>query len=122
MDTIENITERTALTKLRLSNHELLIEKGRHKGLSESERLCPFCTDHIESEEHFAIKCRTFTPLREELYNKITHIFPFFLSVNESDKFKLLMKEPEAAHITAEYLHKMFETRKLLVEKHKIHD
>ena len=27
---LKNIQERTCLTKLRLSNHELMIEKGRH--------------------------------------------------------------------------------------------
>ena len=47
LDGVKNISERTALTKLRLSNHDLLIEKGRHQGLSKHDRLCPFCENSI---------------------------------------------------------------------------
>ena len=103
LDGVKNISERTALTKLRLSNHDLLIEKGRHQGLSKHDRLCPFCENSIETEEHFLIKCQTFSPLRKELYNKIKHELPFFTRVNENQKFVVLTSEPSAAHITANY-------------------
>merc|ERR1711954_559237 len=38
-----NVSDRTALTKLRLSDHTLVIEKGRHQNINESDRTCPFC-------------------------------------------------------------------------------
>ena len=38
-----NVQDRIALTKLRLSNHELMIEKGRHIKIDKSKRVCPFC-------------------------------------------------------------------------------
>ena len=41
LDSIKNIKDRTALTKIRLSNHNLMIEKGRHQGLEEWQTLCP---------------------------------------------------------------------------------
>ena len=43
---IENEKHRKALTRLRLSCHPLLIEKGRHHKIPipKTERFCPFCT------------------------------------------------------------------------------
>ena len=64
-----HIDSRIALTKIRLSNHDLMIEKGRHSGVNKTERFCPFCTDIVESEEHFLLRCATFP-----LY--VLHLFP----------------------------------------------
>ena len=44
---IRNVKIRTQLTKFRLSDHHLMIEKGRHKGLDKSIRICPFCLDKV---------------------------------------------------------------------------
>ena len=60
LDSIKNIKDRTALTKICLSNHDLMIEKGRHQGLQENLRLCPFCDNKIENEQHFIIDCHTY--------------------------------------------------------------
>jgi hypothetical protein len=40
------------LTKFRLSNHNLTIEKGRHLRIPVKERLCPFGCKDIEDEFH----------------------------------------------------------------------
>ena len=37
------IATRIAVSRLRLSNHELMIEKGRHLKLDVNQRICPFC-------------------------------------------------------------------------------
>ena len=39
---IQSIKERTALTKLRLSNHALMIEKGRHQKIDKTNITVPF--------------------------------------------------------------------------------
>ena len=44
------IEERTALTKFRLSNHLLMIEKGRHLQIEKAARYCPFCPFKVEDE------------------------------------------------------------------------
>ena len=72
LDSIKNIKNRTAFTKIRLSNHELMIEKGRHQGLQENQRLCPFCDNQIENEQHFAMECPTYNVLRQNLFDNIT--------------------------------------------------
>ena len=64
---------RKCLAQLRLSSHNLSIEKGRHckpKILVE-KRLCKFCNINcIESEEHFLLHCPpgiALTILKKEL-------------------------------------------------------
>ena len=61
-----------ALTKLRISAHSLLIEKGRHfrPKLERKNRLCRICNE-IEDEEHFLLYCQKFTDLRSELFTKL---------------------------------------------------
>ena len=39
---IQNINDRVAMTKLRLSNHHLMIEKGRYTNIDRKNRVCPF--------------------------------------------------------------------------------
>ena len=42
------------------------IEKGRHLGLSQAERLCKLCnTNNIENEYHFLLACPTYRNLRK---------------------------------------------------------
>ena len=60
-----NFEQRRAITKLRCSDHSLEIEKGRHKGLDRSKRVCPLCEDPtIEDEEHFILHCKSYKHIR----------------------------------------------------------
>jgi hypothetical protein len=58
-----NITRE--LTKLRLSSHNLLIEKGRYfrPKIKRENRLCSQC-NQIEDEQHFLIHCTKFAIVR----------------------------------------------------------
>ena len=64
---VRNTKHRQMLTKLRLSNHQLMIECGRHKKIPKEERLCEICHDGIEDEIHFMIKCKPLQQLRYPL-------------------------------------------------------
>ena len=55
---IRNTRLRQILTKFRLSNHRLMIERGRHLKLDVEDRKCPMCEINIEDEKHFLITCR----------------------------------------------------------------
>ena len=48
------------LSKLRISNHNLEIERGRHRGLQAKERICKLhvCLKEVEDEIHFLLKCK----------------------------------------------------------------
>ena len=50
---VNNTKNRTTLTKFRLSNHTLMIEKGRHQNIDKNHRFCPCCPTRIEDEMHF---------------------------------------------------------------------
>ena len=50
-----NLKHKIAISRFRLSNHTLMIEKGRHLKIDRNERKCYFCEDKIENEEHFLI-------------------------------------------------------------------
>ena len=59
--------QRKAIAKLRCSNHQLEIEKGRHRNTPREERICKTCADNsIEDEDHFLLKCRLYDHLRTE--------------------------------------------------------
>ena len=59
-----------ALSLFRLSNHNLLIEKGRHARpqIERHERFCFNCKDEIENEIHFVTKCPLYEDERKKLY------------------------------------------------------
>ena len=61
---------RKCFTKLRLSDHELEIERGRYFKIPREDRLCKSC-HVIENEEHFLLKCKSNNKLRLELLNKL---------------------------------------------------
>ena len=57
---IKNKNVQQALTRLRVSSHNLLIERGRHSRpiIRRGERICKFCSlNEIDDEMHFLSKC-----------------------------------------------------------------
>ena len=62
-----NTVHKKAISRFRLSNHPLMIEKGRHLKIDRNERKCYFCKDDIEDEKHFLIKCPLFYKQKKPL-------------------------------------------------------
>jgi hypothetical protein len=105
---------RRALSKLRISNHSLLIETGRytipitHRDL----RCCPMCqpTDIVEDEIHFLLFCPTFSHIRDAL-----------IWANIGDNIKALSPENQIIYLVnsggntikhvANYIYQAFELR-----------
>ncbi len=88
---VKNISERKHITKFRLSNHRLMIEVGRHKGLIKEERFCPFCPDKVEDEYHFLVECTTYREQREHFLGPILRLIPNFSDFSTTDKIEILM-------------------------------
>ena len=67
---VSNFKYRNAITKLRTSSHDLMIEIGRRgvTRLPQEQRLCKIC-NVIEDESHFLLSCRLFNTERERLLN-----------------------------------------------------
>ena len=86
---------RKLFTKLRISAHDLKIERERYQypSIPVEERLCTSC-GVIENEIHFVMTCSAhsqFTRVREKFLNEIVDIVPEFADMSTQDKFIFIM-------------------------------
>ena len=73
---------RRELSKFRISNHNLMIEEGRQKGIPRELRICKSCDlGCVEDEYHFVIICPAYEKLRKKFipnkFLKFTSILIF---------------------------------------------
>ena len=94
LNTIRNVKRRIQLSKLRLSNHVLMIEKGRQYGIEPGNRLCPLCLNgNVEDEFHFLLKCKTYSHLRKNLLENTERLFPNFGNMSGWNQMKTLLRD-----------------------------
>ena len=116
---VRNRSQRMHITRLRISAHNLNIERGRYKGLTIAQRVCKYCPpprsyssqtptlsggtlpneNNIDDEIHFLNKCKTFLTSRNCLYKKFAALEPTFETCTENQKFKRLLN-PNTAQET----------------------
>ena len=100
------------LSKLRVSAHELLIERSCYfkPQVTREKRLCTTC-DKVENGEHFMLRCSKFPLLRNDLFNKL-NIDYHDLSPNVDQSFKIFnrlmnpvnVEETKHAKVVCEYI------------------
>ena len=117
---VKYVKERIALTKLRLSNHILMIEKGRHQDIDKNLRFCPFCPRLVEDEQHFVTRCPQYRYIRSDLLRNATTIIPTIHNHCDDIKFVYLMSQTPS--LIAKFANKAFELREFLLEKHRPFD
>ena len=120
LDDLQCVKERIAFTKLRLSNHILMIEKGRHLNIDKSIRFCPFCPNIVEDEKHFLIVCGKYKHLRAELLRHAKVIIPTIHNRCNDQKFLNLISDVPTQ--VSRFIFKSIELREFLLAKHKIND
>ena len=94
LNQVKNISHRKAMSRFRLSNHSLLIEKGRHlrPPLERNDRKCFICKNVIEDEKHFLITCPLYENQREILFQNCRVNSSLFDSlISEENKFIFIM-------------------------------
>jgi hypothetical protein len=64
---ISNFEYGKLITKLRISEHNLLTEKGRHLNIPREQRLCSHCKC-IDDEKHFLLHCTINSDLRSSFF------------------------------------------------------
>ena len=118
-----NISLRKELTKLRISNHDLLIERGRYclPKVPREERLCPVCSKQtIEDEIHFIFDCPFYSKERENLrqslldsqnidlnsMNRVQQINALFISSSQETHTALSQHIFSCVKKRKEHLHK----------------
>ena len=104
---------RVALTRLRLSSHQLHIETGRYaqNRIERAQRYCILCDGKdIEDEFHFVLICPIFKSLRTK------YIKPFYHRRPSVMKFIQLMclENENIVRNTSKYLHEAFALRQSL--------
>ena len=120
LTSVRNVEKRTAISKIRLSNHNLMIEKGRHLGLDINQRNCPFCTkDLLEDESHLLLTCKTFSHLRENLFSVAKETIPTFEHLSKEEQLKQLLINDNIIHATGTFLHKALTVRRFLLNRHR---
>ena len=91
---LKNVNERRNLTRLRISAHNLNIEKGRHKRpvkVPKEDRVCDLCSE-VEDEFHYVINCQKFNTARGILFDNLFDFWVGFESLISEEKFLKLMK------------------------------
>ena len=90
---IKNQNIRAAVAKLRLSSHNLLIEKGRHFKLKVEDRVCPHCNNSaIQDEFHALMICTKYEMERQILLNKFESHIDNWQNLGDKDKFNIIFK------------------------------
>lgn len=113
---IKNVNTRIAYSKFRLSDHNLMIEKGRYEDLDKTARLCPFCKNQVEDEKHFLLKCPIYRFRQSRLSFALEKNLSFrFYTTDE--KFHYLMTENHRE--VALFIFKAFELRSFLITNPK---
>ena len=114
---IKNTSARIQMTKLRLSNHSLMIEVGRFTNIPKEMRFCPFCRETVETEVHFLLNCPTYKFLRLKFLNPIYRINPGFNLFTEEQKFEYIMCTVDINLVN--YVHSSFQLRSFLTSNPK---
>ena len=106
---------RMTMSKFRLSNHNLMIEIGRHKKISKELRFCPLCPNEIEDEMHFVMSCKGFDKQRKDFFTKIDEENSHFRNLNNFEKFKFLFIDNDTINATAHYIQQNLLLREILI-------
>ena len=114
LDQIENAKHKISLSRFRLSNHNLLIEKGRHMRprLERNERKCFNCKEEVEDECHFVIECPLYTEERKLLFGCCKQNCKNFDSLTKEQKFIFIFTN-ESANVTKILAKFIFQSSKI---------
>jgi hypothetical protein len=91
---VKNTNHRRALTALRISSHQLRIERGRYNRpvTPRNLRICQHCeSDEIEDESHFLLSCIKYNDLRKTLFKSISDECNSFNDMSDEHKFKFML-------------------------------
>ena len=110
LDFIKEKKYRFALTRFRLSSHDLAIERGRYENIARIDRICVFCNSNfVESEYHFLLACPFYRELRQRFLK------PYFGHWPTLHKFDDLMCKSNKTVILnlAKFIYFAFKSRQL---------
>ncbi len=105
---IKPFKERQILSKYRLSDHDLEIERGRHRQTwtEREQRICRHCDlQQIEDEKHFLMMCPKYLHVRETFLPRFKALIPSFTELSDSEIMPFLLGEDDkTAALAAKYV------------------
>ena len=115
LNQVENSKHKKSLSRFRLSNHPLLIERGRHMRprLERCDRKCFRCSSDVEDECHFVIKCPLYIKERNCLLDACRKTCLSFDSMSEEQKFIFILsnEDIDITRVFAGFLFRSFKIR-----------
>ena len=116
VDQLNMLKDRAPLAKLRLSAHNLEIERGRYMQVNREERLCKLCHNkNIEDEKHFILHCTKYESQRNVLISKLSYFKNYDKqSKTEAEYIKLLLNNKcrKTLRLISSFINQSFELRK----------
>ena len=129
LNLVRNRNQRSFLSRLRVSSHNLRIELGRHTRpvTPVQQRTCQYCCLGLQqpgnltpplsppdTEFHFLVQCPLFSAERNCLFGKINSTNQYFSALSLEEKFKTLLcpTTAKAAKLVNKLIKIMFEGRK----------
>ena len=108
-----NKEHRKLLAKFRVSDHELLIEKGRYTKIPRDQRLCKNC-NLIEDEIHFFFQCKNNILVRVQFLQKYEKTYTDFDNKTLSEKLVAILNPstPEDIKAVVSFIKQSLELRK----------
>jgi hypothetical protein len=101
---INNYKYRKYVTKIRISNHNLPIERGRYNNIDINDRTCRMCTNsHIGDEFHLLMACdhNELNILRNDFFEDIFKILPPIQDFSNELKFVYIFSMMDQSILTA---------------------
>ena len=107
-----NFNFRKNITKMRISDHNLFIEKGRYSNIPRDERTCSSCKV-VEDEKHFLIECKINENFREAFLIFLYTEYPELNNMNNCIKLKHILNPstPSQVNKLGSYIKKSLELR-----------
>ena len=115
-----NLKHKIALTRFRLSNHQLMIEKGRYRKnkIDRDMRFCFVCKNQIEDETHFILRCSLYSPGRRVLEDACRETCVRYDQLNEEQKFVFIMtnENEKVIKILSKFIFENLNLRNKMIE------
>ena len=126
---VPNRSQRSDLTRLRISSSRLGVEilRYRRPKIPENQRYCRYCTPsgndnhlpgYVDNELHLLVSCSSFTLKRNCLFGRMESIRPGFLALPPNQKAATLLCPTSVltAKLSNKYISILFNIRKKLDE------
>ena len=103
---------RRALALFRCASAPLRIETGRYENLPVDQRICFYCQDAVEDEEHVIAVCPLYAEIRRQLYDKCEQINPAYSGLTDKNKMIFILSDAGIIKDSGRYLHEILNKRR----------